>query len=313
MIIVWFWSSKAVPNGEMQLWTTDDGDSKLPDELICINQKKQHKFELIRKVEGIISNRISENNRIFIFLHRSSAQGFNSSDVVSLLESTPESLRNGLKIFLFGENSDYLYLMNSRHGILGPDKSLGGIVNGTNYQVIASEKEKTIVGDKFAKIWKYYEHEFKMKIFELYEELMVAFFAHIAHPQPEGSLLQTIRQHDDDLLFLRILSLVNHKDFEKPDRDLTDVESSLIPLNYKDQLRLLEKKHHKSYIFDDCNANILEIYGPKVRDEYQVLKTSIDRHLLSSVKNPKPSKEIILIIEKAFDNLLAGMPEATFY
>lgn len=304
MIIVWKWSREVVPDGKEKMWPASNSKG---DKLYCIAQRP-FKDKILASIRNIIETEIPTSH-IFVFFHRSGDYGYNQEDLETLLnlvnknyQAELDTLRR-VKCFLFGDNRDYLYLITPGNGLLGVNGQLGGTRdNGEKIVILEKNKDgsKSINQFQFNGVWNYYFHEFKLKIFELYESFMILLFQYSMETSLTKALdLRTaINNFDNGFYYSRLLSLIND------------------PTLDKEQLKHLismEKKYNKSFVFDDCNANLASIYGENIKTLYKELVASINDNWLRQKKDEIIPSDAIKDVRKAFNKLLEAMPEATFY
>ena len=297
MIIVWSWT-QAHADHPFDEWYTNSTQHPL-DRVIRLNERTSPKeqavlFEVIRAY--------LPNSDVFVFLHRS--HGYNSQNIDEILTDFSPILHNGqeLKCFLFGEGNDFIYLAKNPRGLLGTKGSFSARfqqdgeeeVSPTDVDAIADLEQKLIKKEHFDAVWKYYGSAFKSKILELREILLSELLpSHYPNGKDRPSNYERIRQPEQRLLFLRLLSFVGKL------RKGSDLE---------EELKKFEFIHKKSYLFDDCNAHFKGFNAEGQNKHYQELSNEIKNSILSQRKVTD-----LIAMRKHFNALLDVMPEASFY
>ncbi|MEM6806817.1 MAG: hypothetical protein AAF696_35780, partial [Bacteroidota bacterium] len=213
-------------------------------------------------------------------------------------------LHNGqeLKCFLFGEGNDFIYLAKNPRGLLGTKGSFSARFQQDDQEQVASNEvdaiadleQKLIKKEHFDAVWKYYGSAFKAKILELREILLSELLpAHYPNGEDTPSNYERIRQPEQRVLFLRLLSFVGKL------RKGSDLE---------EELKKFEFIHKKSYLFDDCNAHFKGFNAEGQNKHYQELSNEIKNSILSQRKATD-----LIAMRKHFNALLDVMPEASFY
>ena len=240
---------------------------------------------------------------VYLFLHRN--HGYTDAAIQSILSDLKAFIAKPgtkLRCFLFGEGNDYIYLLKQSRGLLGTKGTftarihLGNNGNGSSTLVSAihDEEKKVLKKENFNAIWHYYTNTFKAKIFELKEDLFTSLLSFINVQNLDAlELYQFMKEGHNQLIFLRLLS------FSGKMRKRSDLEGNL---------KEYEVRRKKSYLFDDCKANLRLIYGEKESQLYQELVSQISNNLLV----PKGNADLPGLRDQ-FEELLNAMPESTYY
>lgn len=320
MIIVWKWNNMLLnERKEESAWEIEGCPN---DKLYCISDKFNPAF-VYGRVRALVDQYIS-TSRLFIFLHRSGRFTQETvQDILDTIKEDHEELFPNCKCFLFGDNRDYIYLSTKESGLLGTDGHFHIYENQekTDVRRFPDDPTKRVIkAHYYNQVWKYYEHEFKSKLFNLYEEFMIRMYRWYNETNEEDSskmynqLTKTkfrnigyLSTEDDALvdeqldplflLYLRIKSLQN---------TITKADLQL--------LILAEKQDAQSYVFDDVFENLRTIYDEeKVAKNYSELVQALDQHLMEPNEQFLIPQKSIRSIRNKFQNLLLVMPEATFY
>ncbi len=171
---------------------------------------------------------------IFLFLHR--GNGYTKDDVVQLKEQLVGKLQ---KCFLFEGGRDYIYYKTQNEGLL--DDSGDFKVDRYRGIQVADDNLKIVYKKYFDKVWKYYEHEFKRKFFELEEALtrLLLTNLHISNKTTFSNfdILEMIRQDKNTyLLYQSFLDQLSKNELRELER--------------------IEQAQQKSLIYDDSFANL---------------------------------------------------------
>ena len=206
-----------------------------------------------------------EDSQLFVFLHR--RDGFNNKAVNFLLDNHPDN-----RYFLFGGGRDYIYYKTQNEGLLGDDSIFYSQIPNRKQPAIhvADDDRKLVFQPHFDKVWNHYEHEFYSKIYELREDILRHFFQLFpdGFDQPFSNYLPHLKKNEP--LLWRVKSFMD---------DACDCFSE------KEIMKLEQygKDNHKSFIFDDCRANLAKV--SKIDKEYDdVVK------LLNELLFEKPEK-----------------------
>lgn len=297
MIIVWSWTQGG--NSKVYEEWSISGSQNTEDRIITLDEKAGILEDPI--LPQIIQAHLATAN-IFVFLHRS--HGYSSKDIQQLLSSNRPLLQGDqeLRCFLFGEGNDFIYLAKNPRGLLGTRGTFSAnfqaddphTMNPNYLDAVLDIDQRIIKKEHFEAVWTYYGSAFKAKILELKESLLSTLLPqHYDEDGKERNYYELIRQPDNKLLFLRLLSFVGKI---RKDSDL------------EEELKKFEINNKKSYLFDDCNAHFKGIYGEEEQKVYQLLSDEIK----SSILSRKQSSNLISM-RNHFDALLEVMPEASFY
>ena len=306
MIIVWSWrKGDSHFTQEYDSWNVQTEDSQ--DKIFRIDRSNSKASKKL--IYNLVAAHL-EGSYIYIFLHRSHhyAQA-DVDDMLAHFQQQHQIEQQAIKCFLFGEERDYIYISTQNEGLLGAKGTFGGRIKKRGMKeeievkVVIDEEKKIIDKKHFDKVWEYYSYEFKQKIYELKEELWLAFPCLIRSSEllTAAGTYKRLKEKEKDSILLRLRSFTNRL---RPDS------------KNEEQLKWYEDKKQKSYFFDDCNENLKKIYGDATREKYQDLVQYIDRELFNTVINNKverPSSERWKELRFKFDELLNTMPEATFY
>lgn len=280
MIVNWKWANlgKEEPPkvyGVEEL-KENDSDRKSKGFLVAINFSKKDNMALHKLVKSYL-----KTADVFVFLHRGKPNGYTSREVKRLFQQkdyeanyTPEI---NLKIFLFSAGRDYIYYDTEPTGLIDQEGRLDDevLVEGTEY----------IKKTYFDKVWGYYHHEFKRKIFELKEDLFRYLFSELANKNAtieQEQFKKLIGKHEN--LLLRVQSLSNNNSLEE-----------------RASLGKYEKETDHFVSLDDCISNIPQMYGNEAGQAY--------KNLSRALRMPKIN---LMKIRTHFDTLLNQMPEPIY-
>lgn len=242
---------------------------------------------------GTLITKYEKEGELFVFLHRK--DGFTDRSIRYLLEKY-----NNNRYFLFGEGRDYIYYQTQNEGLLGDDACF--FSQKPNPQqpgiAVADDKRKLVFQPHFDKVWNHYKYEFYTKIYELKEDLLSHFVQLLAEhfDRPFTDYLQHMEKASP--LLWRVKSFMD-QDYH----DFTDKE--------KKQLADYSYEQQKSFVFDDCRANLSRI--AKVDKEYDDVVKMLHLLLFGKAENGKPTlryqlkelnREFEELLEAINDNLL---------
>lgn len=226
----------------------------------------------------------TEGAEIQVFLHR--RDGFDKMAVRRLLDENSKP-----RYFLFGGGRDFIYYNTFNVGLLGDDEQFySQIPNGKQPAIrVADDENKYVFQPHFNKAWTHYEHEFETKIFELKEDLLSHFFLlYDQFGKPYSNFLEHLEENKP--LLWRVKSFMDDSCncFEE------------------EEIKKLEKygyEHQKSYIFDDCGANLSRLKN--VDKEYMDVAGLLNKLLYESQRNGETLQEKLNTLNKKFEELLA--------
>lgn len=297
MIIVWTWQFGGLDTVYDE-WTLNSKKYE-GDKVIRLDLKWSPHANTV--IQELVEKHI-QNSRVFLFLHRSHGYNYKVIDqILTNLKSLPEATQK-IRCFLFGEGNDYIYIAKQARGLLGTRGTLtarmpvkNAKANATQLiSAIADTEQKVIKKEHFDSVWRFYTNTFKAKIFELKEDLFANLLEfHQQKDLPPRALYDHIKQHENQLLFLRLLS------FTGKVRKGSDLELAL---------KKYENDSKKSYLFDDCHVNLKNIYGEEESALYTQLVTVINQGLLGQEDHTD-----LVRIRDQFDRLLSALPESTYY
>ena len=257
--------------------------------VVRVRLNRHSNNELIMKfLLNLISSFEAEEHKIFVFLHR--RDGFTDVDIRYLLKE-----RNHHKYFLFGEGRDYIYHDTQIEGLLGEDSQFfyqSPNLNQPEIQV-ADDNKKIVFQPHFDKVWHHYENEFHTKIFELKEDLLSHFF----------SLFPT---HFD----LKFNQYFDHLNQDKPllwrVKSFMNDGCNCLEEDEKKELEKYEKEEEKSFIFDDCRANLAKVEN--IEEEYDEVVNILRRLLFDKGnKTEKTLRHNLMELNREFEALLQSI------
>ncbi len=292
MVIAWKWRPPAIEeNLREKEWRVDDTNTDL---LYCLSQDKWSADHIAEKLERLFYG--DPSAQIQLFLHRQAYRKESLDHIFDHLNTRfGRKTISQIKGFLFGQDRDFIYIKTQKAGLLGTNGRLGGTVSvgGEEREFQVIKEDGVIYPAQFNKVWDYYAHEFKQKIFDVFEQLMIRLFPACETDREidAAELYQMIKK--DDLLVLRLRSLQNKKLEEE-------------------KLIEIEKKEGRSYGFEDCRSNLETLYGERTAASYDELNQALDSIMAPETEKVNP-KERLTAVRKSFVKLLESMPEATFY
>ena len=283
IFIIWRWKEK-----ELGLWRTAQEENHLHS----ISEENLFEDNLAAMADTLRAH--PNLPQCLFFLHR---KRHPVSYVGQLLQTLKAQLglndTGKLKCFLFGYGSDYLYLSKNPNGLLG-DGALGGFVEDKDgatkeYHVIQDAKQRTIREENFNAIWRYYQHEFKKKLYQLERDLFLHFspFTDPEYPGKNGSLFAHLETNS--ALALRLYSFIGE-----------DIEAE-------------EAVEHQELLFDDCSENLKAAYGLPAMKAYETLKQHINGVFLGNSLHRVPPHIAIPEVRQQFVQLRSTMPERITY
>ena len=238
-------------------------------------------------LQTLIKHLKRKDNELFVFLHR--RDGFGNEEVSTILKSAKAD-----RCFLIGDGRDNIYYRQMRNqGLLGDNGRFFRRESspGSPSISIADNKDKKVFLNHFKKVWNYYKHEFRTKIYELKEDLLSHFYA--VYPDDQVWTYQALKDYleQDRALYLRVSSFIDDN------------------CHYLDTSSLAELDHYgksvgKSYEFDDLRMNLAE---PKdVNQEYlAVSKLLYDLfHQAPTSPQQKTLNELLREIKEGYTRLL---------
>lgn len=282
IFIIWRWKEK-----DLGLWRTAQDDSHLHS----ISEENLFEDNLSAIADALQA--YSSLPQCLFFLHR---KRHPVSYVGQLLQFFKEQLdlteTGKLKCFLFGYGADYLYLAKNPNGLLG-DGQLGGFIDDEDglrkeYKVIEDLKQRTIREGNFNAVWRYYQHEFKKKLYELERDLFLHFspFTNPEYRGKNGSLFAHLETNS--ALALRLYSFIGE-----------DIEE--------------EALEYQELLFDDCSENLKTAYGVPALEAYEALKQYINEVFLGNSLHKVPPHIAIPQVRQQFVQLRSTMPERITY
>lgn len=293
LIIVWKWQSQYLR--KKGCWSVA-GEANRKDFVYCISDK----LDLVtckKKVKQLIKE-LGHYNDFLIFLHRN--QFFYSKTLKELLVEIKEGIgstainqKPKIKAFLFGDDRDYIYISTQNEGLLGAGGHFGLIKElGINVIEEGQLEKQALKSTHFEKVWRYYTYEFKKKIFNLKEELLLHFIAYKDTNEKIGANKLVEHLKKTPLLHLRIKSFIGKE---------------------VQELIKYEKEDHQSYVFDDCTENLQALYDSCAIEVYEKLVKKLKFLIYGGNKHQIVPKVYFEEIRDYFDELLDFMPESINY
>lgn len=254
---------------------------------------------------------IYPNPVIYLLLHR----GHNHShqEIETLLQINEGKVK---KIFLFSDGRDFIYYKTYGKGFLD---DLGNFWKQDGVNVVEEDKEtkkQTLRAPYFDNVWHYYDHEFRKKICELKQDILDVCTYHTFPNRPDSiSHREFIDYFKDSCnkqgkhLCLRIKSFLGEYDnIENPKKKSQFKKYDTI----KEECEVLEdfeEESKRSYIFDDCNANMEHILPHNEKDKlasdsYKALREKMKPLFSLSAPPSTVTKDDILEVRNLFRNLL---------
>lgn len=308
MIIVWRWK----PLRRQKFWSDEiQVKGQARDKVVRISESAADPQQIIyEKVEKY------QDAELFIFLHRNKDH-FDNKDVKKILAYIKQSgwAKDKVKCFLFSGGRDYIYYGTQNEGLLDQhgnfmvDRDYRIIENGvTRYEEVSVIEKNELLQEwevlpkHFNKVWRYYQHEFKKKIFDLHIELQ-SFLTEISASNknleslPGNYWLEKLKERK--LLLYRLRSFLDAYNKSELDR----LEPGLKKRRTKELEKLKEQESVRgiSYVFDDCTTNLEAVDGAQV--PYLALKIELMPVFASNTTNttPKISLERVYFL---FEQLL---------
>lgn len=292
MIIVWSWKHGGLTATHDE-WSTDsDINDKLIRADIPFTSTAIGLLRQMVEAEGL-------DRSVYLFLHR--RHGYSQKAISQILNSLSDFQQSGgvVRSFLFGEGGDYIYIANNHRGLLGTKGTFSAKLASPYHEkdqlvsAIVRQEEKLVKSVHFNAVWQHYSYDFKAKIFELREDLFVAFLPFLDEEPLNSSVLYAFLQREENqLLFLRLLSFIGKI------RKGTALENTL---------RSFEQTQKRSFFFDDCQENLKAVYGVQEGRLYEELVMFIKTHLFVHDQTVDLRQ-----LRKQFDVLLRNMPELAY-
>ena len=251
------------------------------------------------------------NPVIYLLLHRGHYHSYQEAE--TLLQINKGKVK---KCFLFSDGRDFIYHGTHHKGFLN---DAGGFWRQDGVSVVEKDKEtkeKTLLSPYFDNVWHYYDHEFRKKICELKQDILDVCMHYTFPNRPDSVPHKEFMQHFKDgcnkqgkHLCLRIKSFLGEYDNIKEPEKKSDFKAYRTITDECEALEKFEKETKRSYIFDDCNANMEHIQPNDDKDRrasegYKALREKM-RSLFSLNAPPfTVSKDDIRGVRDLFRNLL---------
>lgn len=265
--------------------------------------------------------------RIYLFLHEGHQQTV--ADIDNILENKAIE-----KCFFFSSGRDFIYYSLHKKGFLNDVGRFWNVRGETETCKLGVNERGEFQLDAvsyikkpyFDDVWHYYQHEFKIKLFELKHDLIGLLAPHTLPDQPAemkydefAEQFKKDEKNQEKNILLRLKSFLGVYDLYNKQKKLTKHTY----LNYQqdkeevDYLKEFEKSTRRSYLFDDLNSNLthqLKEQAPAIALVYSALKSDIQKMLgnILGIPDSKPptmvSKSDIRNIRRLFRELIDGLP-----
>ena len=248
-----------------------------------------------------------KDNNVLLFLHR--GNHYKKKDVEEILNKNP----NVDKCFLFADGRDFIYYNTKSKGLLDDTGRFKiGRDKNDNAVSVLDRDTKQINQPYFDNVWNYYEHEFKRKIFELCEDIFDE-LAEFLLPKKENhfpvqAIVEKVKTAEK-CLYIRIKSFLEYyeRDYSNGTVDFEEYDQIQDEL---EKLSQFEKEQNRSYIFDDCSANLEK---QDTKEEKKISKTysqleKFMRPIFLPAKDANIDKEKLRKLRTHFQKLIEVIP-----
>lgn len=262
----------------------------------CIYKGEKTNQLLLKITEHLYNKYV--NAKIYVFMHR--GHHHTHEDVQDLLDKSEGKIE---KCFLFSEGRDFIYYPTQNKGLLN---DAGGFwrQDGVNVLGLDEETKKiTIQQPYFDNVWHYYDHEFRKKICELkqvfFDICMPLTFpsqpTKIAYKQFIENFMEGAKKQNKELC-LRLRSFLGVYDNLRRKTPKKSIEfDEYVELKKEwERLENFEKNNNRSYILDDCSANLEHIMpnnpsDKRASDCYLALQEKIQPLFCPNTSKPSPT------------------------
>jgi len=342
MIIVWKWQDEYLEGGSK---STDNPDSA--DRLYCLWDEGtvvdlQSGFNAVKKKVSEIAKKDCPEADIYVFLHRTA--GYTEERIRQIedaLKDPKVSPRERLiKCYSFGQGRDYLYIgvnLAKETGLLGQVErsergNMQGVINKT-LTINALTPDSKIKYAHFDDVWRHYTHQFKNKIFDLKEELLIHFCALCNAVSADPAIPVGLDAANPSSMvpaspdFKRDKGVTRadlYKNIKKENEFLYLKMQRFIEMNLSEAMQkklytLDREAGGESMVFEEgCKDNLRAIYSSNVVKAYENLQQEIMINLAGHVESPKDQEvvnpnDIMANIRDLFQKLLEAIPGKNYY
>jgi hypothetical protein len=262
----------------------------------CIYKGEKTNQLLLKITEHLYNKYV--NAKIYVFMHR--GHHHTHEDVQDLLDKSEGKIE---KCFLFSEGRDFIYYPTQKKGLLS---DAGGFWRQDGVSVFSRNpetKQITILQPYLDNVWHYYDHEFRKKICELKQDFfdicMPLTFPNpsteIAYKQFMDNFMEEAKKQNKELYlrFRSFLGVYDNLQKHTPNKSREFEEYAKLKKEWE-RLEEFEKKSKRSYILDDCSANLEHILPDNPQDQtasdcYLALKEKIQPLLCPNTSKPLPT------------------------
>lgn len=275
-------------------WGVDDG-GMTTHKVVCQDIRATADGAL-QQLKALLETYTADAGDVMVFLHRH--HGYEQQHVSALLAHPLPAGHGQHHCFLFGEGADPIYLTNNPRGLLGisgtfsAQLSRGGTV--LPLTSVADADRRLLRPAHFDYVWQLYERAIARSIFELREDLLSFLSHHLPRTTfASGELYALLSAADQRLLLLRLLSFVGRVR-----------KASALAV----ELRSWERRHNRTYTFDDCEAQLSATYGADTATQHAALAAYLLKHVLA-----KGEPVFLPELRDQFDALLQEFPEKSYH
>lgn len=291
IIVVWSWAASGVGAGT---WGVDDG-GMTANKVVCQDIRATADGAL-DQLKQLLETHTADGGDVMLFLHRH--HGYEQQHTSALLALPLPTGHGQHHCFLFGEGADPIYLTNNPRGLLGISGTFAAQLSRGDITLpltaIADANRRLLRPAHFDYVWQLYERAIARSIFELREDLLSFLCQQLPKTTfASGDLYALVSVAKQRLLLLRLLSFVGRVR-----------KSSALAI----ELRGWERRHNRTYTFDDCEAQLSATYGPAIAAQHATLAAYLLKHVLA-----KGEPVYLPELRDQFDALLQAFPEKSYH
>lgn len=250
----------------------------------------------LHQLKALLETHSADGGDVMVFLHRH--HGYEQQHVSALLAHPLPAGHGQHHCFLFGEGADPIYLTNNPRGLLGISGTFAAqLSRGDAIIPLTSVADANLLllrPAHFDYVWQLYERAIARSIFELREDLLSFLSQHLPRSTfASGELYALLSAAEQRLLLLRLLSFVGRVR-----------KASALAV----ELRSWERRHNRTYSFDDCQSQLSATYGADMAVQYGTLAAYLLKHVLA-----KGEPVFLPELRDQFDALLQEFPEKSYH
>lgn len=290
IVVVWSWNQSGLEEGEWSI----AGTANAQDRVICLDRPASP--AALETLKEVLSESSQSGGEVMLFLHRH--HNYYQDHIKSLIHLPQDDAHGQIRVFLFGEGADEIYLTTNARGLLGTSGTFSASVlfegQQLNLSAVADSQRRELKASHFNHVWQMYRQALRRRIYELKEDLL----AHLSQRLPgtvfgPGEVYQTLNLPENRMLMLRLLSFVGrirkHSDLAR-------------------EIRTFERNNNRTLTFDDCGIQLETTHGQAAAEQYAVLAAYVLRNMLA-----RGGEVSLLELREKFEELLLQISGLTYH